>query len=60
MANDIDMLNDIERLEKQGKKRQSSELNGIYCVKFIEFDNTWAEILKEKFEKKYNDRLNYW
>ena len=60
MANDIDMWNDIEDLEKLGRKKKADELLKIYVFRFIEYDLVEAERLKSNFEKKYKDRLNYW
>ncbi len=59
MANDIDMWEDIEELEKENKE-QAEDLLKVYIARFIEGDIEKAEKLREKYEKKYKVKANYW
>ena len=59
MANEIDMWNDIEELEKVDRK-MANEMLKIYYAKFIENNDKLANQLREKFEKKYGIELKYW
>ena len=56
MANNIDMWNDIEDLEKEGQLKQAKDLNKCYTARYIEGEEEQAEVLKDKFYNQYN----YW
>ncbi len=58
MANDINMWNDIEALEKFDKQK-AEDLHKVYVEKFINFDDKKAEEEKERFVEKYGDIDNY-
>lgn len=60
MANDTDMWNDIEELERTGQQKQADELLGVFHQKFNEGNEKKAEKLKERYEEKWNIRLKYW
>ena len=49
MANDIDMWNDIEELERKGDLIIAGELHKIYTQKFINGNDKKAEKLKQEF-----------
>jgi len=54
MANDIDIWQDIEHLEKAGRKQEASDLLEIYRFVYIEeTDLKKARKLQDKFIKKY-------
>lgn len=54
MANDIDMWNDIEKLEKKLKyKKQANLMLGVYTAWFQEGDSKKANILINKAKKKF-------
>jgi hypothetical protein len=55
MANDIDMWNDLEDLEKYDEE-QAELLNECYNAKFINNDSKQADYLKNLFQKEYG----YW
>jgi hypothetical protein len=60
MANDIDMLNDIDELEgKKETKQQGNSLNKLYFYKFIEPNLNKLEKLKQQYIKKYGFVDNY-
>jgi len=59
MANDIDMWNDIEELEKENPK-MAKELLKIFSAMFINGNRKEAEKLKKQFEEKYGISLKYW
>lgn len=61
MANDINMWNDIEDLEKEGKKKQAKSLLELYRRKFIEGESTARlEPLVDEYRKKYRQWDKYW
>ena len=60
MANDIDMWNDIEDLERIGEKEKAERLLEIYNAYFIEGNREKAERLKERFERDFNEDIDYW
>lgn len=53
MANDIDIWNDIEELEKSGKQQEADDLLKIYHYVYIEDGHELAKRLQKKFIKKY-------
>lgn len=63
MANDIDMWNDMEELERNKTNAldyESDLMHQCYVAKFIEGDTTYAEKLKEAFIKKFGYWGNYY
>ena len=61
MANDIDMWNDIEDLEKAKKKQEAKDLHNCFIARYSEHDGSEkaqrrARLLRERFERKYH----YW
>lgn len=61
MANDIDMWNDIERMEKNTKhKERAEDLLECYIAAYINFEEEIAEQLKDAFEKKWGGWGNYY
>jgi adenylate cyclase len=62
MANDINMWNDIEDLESQGKQEQADALTTIHNLVFNEGDDPHShavEILVEQYTNKYGSIDNY-
>ena len=53
MANDLDMLNDIEDLKKNGKVEESEWIDAVYCAYFIENDLQLTKELIKKAEKTF-------
>jgi len=60
MANDTDMWNDIEDIEKDGATEVSELLTECHMAKFSEGDDELAEELKDKFIEKYGYWGNYY
>ena len=60
MANDIDMWNDIETLEKEGEQKKADDLLNCFRANFDWGDKDRAEDFKEAFEKKYGYWGNYY
>lgn len=61
MANDIDMWNDLEELEKKKEKSEEYDLLwSCYFAKFIDFNEEKAEEFKSKFKKKFGYWGNYY
>ncbi|MCD6436381.1 MAG: hypothetical protein J7L15_08375 [Clostridiales bacterium] len=63
MANDIDMWNDIEGLEKENstlKQNWAKDLMACYNARYQEGDEKLAEKLKDKFEIKWGWWGNYY
>ncbi|KKM82814.1 hypothetical protein LCGC14_1315660 [marine sediment metagenome] len=60
MANDINMWQDIEELEKiPNKQNQAEDLLALYCNRYIEYNPITLERLKRKYIDKYGDLDNY-
>ena len=59
MANDIDLWNDIEILQRDDELEESEFLAKIYRAKFIEGKDKEAENLKKEYTKKYGRWGNY-
>jgi len=60
MANDMDMIRDIEELESNPEtKQQSYDLSDLYFYRYIEPNPKKLEQLKAQFIKKYGDLDNY-
>jgi hypothetical protein len=55
VANDIDMWNDIEQLEKLGKFKEASWLHAVYCAWFINYDKAEANRLSKLAKKEFPD-----
>jgi hypothetical protein len=54
MANEIDMWNDIEKLERSPKyKKQADLMLGVYTAYFMEGDSKKANVLINKAKKKF-------
>jgi len=62
MANDIDMWNDIEELEKGTKtdKDMAKDLLDCHRAKYQDGDEKRADELKQLFTKKYGGWNNYY
>ena len=59
MANDSDMLRDIEHLRLEGKKKQANALSVLYYNRYIDYNDVKLEKLKVEYENKYNALDNY-
>jgi len=59
MANDTDMWNDIEELEKVDDKK-AQRLQACLNARYVEFDEEVSEKLKGKFQEDYNEWGNYY
>jgi hypothetical protein len=60
MANDIDMLRDIDELEtNKHTKQQGYDLNKLYFYKYIEPNKKKLEQFKKLYIKKYKFLDNY-
>jgi len=60
VANDIDMIKDIDELQANPKTRQEGyDLNDLYFYRFIEPDPVKLEHLKELYIQKYGFLDNY-
>ena len=60
MANDIDMMKDIDELQSRVKtKQQGYDLNDLYFYKYIELNENKLEQLKKLYIKKYGSLDNY-
>ena len=62
MANDRDMMNDIDDLlqsHKKEKLQQGYDLNDLYFYRYIDFDPKKLEELKKLYIKKYGVLDNY-
>lgn len=60
MANDMDMLKDIEELSNNPKTMQQGEdLNMLYFYRYIEPNKTKLDKLKKAYIKKYGSLDNY-
>ena len=60
MANDTDMWNDIEDIEKDGSTEVSELLTECYNARYGEYDIELAEELKDKFIELYGYWGNYY
>lgn len=63
MANDIDMWNDIEHLEKSKSKKNKAiakDLLKCYSARYINFDELIAEKCKNDFHRKWKFWGNYY
>jgi hypothetical protein len=60
MANDMDMMRDIDELQSRKKtKQQGYDLNDLYFYKYIEPNPKKLEKLKKLYIKEYGDLDNY-
>lgn len=61
MANDFDMLKDVERLEVEYKilKKQAKALGYLYYLRYIEHKPQELEKEKSKYIKQYGFLDNY-
>ena len=60
MANDIDMMKDIDVLQKHKKtKQQGYDLNDLYFYKFIQPNKRKLERLKKLYIEQYGFLDNY-
>lgn len=63
MANDNDMLKDIEDLLKENntkkEKRQGFALNNIYFYRYVEYNEKKLKKAKDSYIKKYGRLDNY-
>jgi hypothetical protein len=60
MANDIDMMKDIdELLSKKKTKQQGYDLNDLYFYKYIDSRPRLLKKLKELYIKNYGQLDNY-
>jgi len=55
MANDIDLWNDIEDLEAQGKADKARDLHNVYRCKYIEYDEQELDAAVQDFIDKYGE-----
>ena len=60
MANDTDLWNDIEDIEKDGETEVSELLTKCHTARYVEYDMELAEELKEEFIEKYGYWGNYY
>jgi len=54
MANDIDLWQDIEQLERLGRKQEAKDLLEVFHFRYIERNESKLKKAIEKFEKKYH------
>lgn len=60
MANDIDMMKDIDLLQSRKEtKQQGYDLNDLYFYKYIEFNPKKLEKLKKLYIENYKFLDNY-
>jgi hypothetical protein len=60
MANDIDMMRDIDELQSKNRtKQQGYDLNDLYFYKYIEPNKEKLEYLKKLYTKQYKFLDNY-
>jgi thymidylate synthase ThyX len=60
MANDMDMMRDIDALQsRKATKQQGYDLNDLYFYKYIEPNPRKLEKLKKLYIKEYRDLDNY-
>jgi hypothetical protein len=56
MANDTDLWNDIEELEKEGKLKQAGDLLFVYSALYMDETPMFIqERLKDNYESKYGN-----
>jgi len=60
MANDTDLWNDIEDIEKDGETEVSELLTKCHNARYVEYDTELAEELKDEFIEKYGYWDNYY
>jgi len=58
MANDIDMWNDLEDMDKRSKEYKA--LLACFTARYVEGNLALANTLKDKFKKQFNEWGNYY
>jgi len=59
MANDIDMWNDIEELEKRGFQKEAEAMLDVYYHRFIEYNPDEAFRLAEYYSTLYDFNFDF-